>query len=201
MSAAPSIASNSTAPAPAAVNNNPLAAAAQQPPLRPHPITRQSDPLVQQSVEDFERFISFIFSISIFGASTFAIIAGQMADPVDIWKPDPPPFSLATVRTFLGIAWLCFVLSLAVAGYSSSLLSLSRQSVGGVVDKDWGRAWDRFGLAASVVLYLLSAVAFLFLSLSLVAYAGPVGWVAVGFTSLALLFVLALSGYQISKAS
>ena len=97
-------------------------------PARPQPVPRQSDPYVQQSVKDFETFISFILSISIFGASTFAIIAGQMADPADLWKPDPPPFYLSTVRVFLGIAWLCFVLALAVAGYSSSILVLRRRS-------------------------------------------------------------------------
>ncbi|KAK0611741.1 hypothetical protein B0T14DRAFT_500778 [Immersiella caudata] len=178
----------------------PVPPATQTPPIRPTPIPRQSDPRVQQSVKDFETFISFIFSISIFGASTFAIIAGQMVDPIDIWKPDPPPFHIDTVRNFLGIAWLCFVLALAVAGYSSSILVLHRQNAGGVYDQKWGRAWDRFGLASSVVLHLLLVCAFLFLSLSLVAYVGAVGWVAVGFSSLAIAFVLGLLGHQVLKA-
>jgi len=169
-------------------------------PVRPQPVARQSDPLVQQSVKDFETFISFILSISIFGASTFAIITGQMTDPVDIWKPDPPPFSLSIVRNLLGTAWLCFVLALAVAGYSSSLLVLRRQGAGDIYDKAWGKAWDRFGIAASAVLHLLLVSAFLLLSLSLVAYVGAVGWAAVGFSSLVLIFALGLSGYQIRKA-
>jgi len=163
-------------------------------------VTRQSDPLVEQSVRDFETFVSFILSISLFGASTFAIIAGQMTDPVDIWKPTPPPFALSTVRAFLGIAWLCFVLSLAVAGYSSSILFLRRHEAEGIYDRNWGRAWDRFGLAASVILHLLVVVAFMFLSLCLVAYVGVVGWVAVGFAALAAVFVLGLSAHQILKS-
>lgn len=169
-------------------------------PIRPQPVSRQSDPHVQQSVKDFETFISFTFSISIFGASTFAIIAGQMADPADIWKPEAPPFSLGTVRVFLGIAWLCFVLALAVAGYSSSILVLHRQRAGGVYDRSWGKAWDRFGVVASVALHLLLVCAFLFLSLGLVAYVGAVGWVAVGFASGFVLFVVGLSGYQVVKS-
>lgn len=169
-------------------------------PARPQPVTRQSDPHVEQSVRDFQTFVSFILSISLFGASTFAIIAGQMTDPVDIWKPTPPPFDLSTVRTFLGIAWLCFVLSLAVAGYSSSILVLHRHRAEGIYDENWGRAWDRFGLAASVVLHLLLVVAFMFLSLSLVAYVGVVGWVAVGFSALAVVFVLGLSAHQMLKS-
>ncbi|KAK4445603.1 hypothetical protein QBC34DRAFT_413122 [Podospora aff. communis PSN243] len=193
---------SSKAIAPAVQASAPPAALApnNQPPIRPQPVPRQSDPRVQQSIKDFETFISFIFSISIFGASTFAIIAGQMTDPIDIWKPDPPTFHISTVRSFLGIAWLCFVLALAVAGYSSSILVLHRQSAGGVYDEKWGKAWDRFGIVSSVVLHLLLVCAFLFLSLCLVAYVGAVGWVAVGFSSLAILFVLGLSGYQAVKS-
>lgn len=158
--------------------------------------TSMSDPHVEQSIKDFQLFISFIFSVSIFGASTFAVIAGQMTDPVDIWRPAPPPFQLSTVRAFLSVAWLCFILSIAVAGYSSSILTVMRQRASGVYTRAWAYAWDKIGILVSVVLHLLLVTAFLFLSLALVAYAGAVGWVAVGFSVIAIIFVIVLSCYQ-----
>ncbi|KAK7408547.1 hypothetical protein QQX98_009308 [Neonectria punicea] len=151
---------------------------------------------VESSIEEFKMFISFVFSVSIFGASTFAVVVGQMTDPADLWKPDAPPFALSTVRTFLAIAWLCFILSIAVAGYSSSLLTIRRHQAGGVYDETWGKKWDVIGILASAMLHLLLVTAFLFLSLSMVPYANAVGWVAVGFSCLAYVFVMGLTIYQ-----
>ncbi|KAH7022297.1 hypothetical protein EDB80DRAFT_877853 [Ilyonectria destructans] len=160
---------------------------APSPAVMPHPI--------ESSVEDFKMFISLVFSVSIFGASTFAVVVGQMTDPADIWKPNPPPFTLSTIRNFIAIAWLCFVLSIAVAGYSSSLLTIQRDRVRGDYD-DWAKKWESIGILASTVLHLLLVTAFLFLSLSIVPYACAVGWVAVGFSGIACVFVISLSGYQ-----
>ncbi|KAK3689564.1 hypothetical protein B0T22DRAFT_536454 [Podospora appendiculata] len=146
------------------------------PPVRPPLQIRVSDAKVTQSVKDFETFISFIFSISIFGASAFAVVVGGMTDPADLWPADSPPtFSMRTARTFIAVAWLCFILSLAVAAYASSALTMMRQRAGGVEDREWGRRWDAIGLVASAVLYLLLVAAFLFLSLAMVAYVGAVG--------------------------
>jgi hypothetical protein len=154
------------------------------------------DPQLKISVESYQLFITFVFSVSIFGASTFAVIAGQMADPADVWKPAPPPFSLRTVRNFLAVAWLCFILAIAVAGYSSSILTLHRQRAGGAYRRDWAGTWKWQGILASVALHTLLIAAFLFLSLALVAYVGAVGWVAVGFCGLAAVFVIVLSILQ-----
>ncbi|KAM7189942.1 hypothetical protein V8F33_009744 [Rhypophila sp. PSN 637] len=149
-------------------------------------------------VKDYQTFVSFVLTISIFGASTFAVIMGQMDDPAEIWAPSPPPFTLAQVRTFLGISWLCFVLALAVAGYSSSILALWRQrAVRRGAQDGWWKNWDRFGVGASVLLHLLIVSAFLFLSIALVAYVGAVGWVMVEMSSAALVLGLGLSGVQI----
>lgn len=161
---------------------------APSPAVMPHPI--------ESSVEDFKMFISFVFSVSIFGASTFAVVVGQMTDPADIWKPNPPPFTLSTVRNFIAVAWLCFILSIAVAGYSSSLLTIQRNRARGDYDDDWAKKWESIGILASTVLHLLLVTAFLFLSLSIVPYACAVGWVAVGFSGIASVFVISLSGYQ-----
>lgn len=152
----------------------------------------ESDPLVQQSAQAFEYFISVIFSISIFGASTFAVIAGQMADPAEIWAPDAPPFALATVRKFLAAAWLCFVLAIAVAGYSSSVYHMHRHQAGYVLDQEWADKWEKVGKPSAAAMHFLVLFAFLFLALALVAYAGVLGWVAVGCAALAGVFVVGL---------
>ncbi|KAE9569424.1 hypothetical protein CGMCC3_g14482 [Colletotrichum fructicola] len=167
------------------------------------PITSQSQPRPESleingegSVKEFQMFITIVLTISIFGASTFAILAGQMQDPAELWKPSPPPFSLATVRRFLAAAWLCFILTIAIAGYSSSLLTILRQRAERLNDHTWHTHWDILGIAASILLHILLVLAFLFLSLGLVAYVGTIGWVAVGFSCLAGTFVVGLSIFQ-----
>ncbi|KAF5505538.1 hypothetical protein CGCS363_v004487 [Colletotrichum siamense] len=137
-----------------------------------------------------------MLTISIFGASTFAIIAGQMEDPAKLWKPKQPPFTLPTVRRFLAVGWLCFILTIAIAGYSSSLLTILRQQAQEAEDKSWHRNWDKIGIVASAMMHLFIVLAFLFLSLGLVAYVGALGWVGVGFSSLAGAFVIGLSIFQ-----
>ncbi|KAJ3509238.1 hypothetical protein NM208_g15697 [Fusarium decemcellulare] len=105
----------------------------------PAPKSEASHGHLSSSVEEYKMFISLVFGVSIFGASTFAVAIGQMTDPADIWKPDQPPFSIHRVRTFLGSAWLCFILAIAMAGYSSSLLTLLKRRANGVYDSNWSR--------------------------------------------------------------
>lgn len=141
-------------------------------------------------------FITIVLTISIFGASTFSIIAGQMQDPEELWKPNSAPFSLAAVRRFLAAAWLCFILTIAIAGYSSSVLTILRQRAERLNDHTWHTHWDILGIASSILLHILLVLAFLFLSLGLVAYVGTIGWVAVGFSCVAGTFVTGLSIFQ-----
>ncbi|OHF04063.1 hypothetical protein CORC01_00402 [Colletotrichum orchidophilum] len=119
-----------------------------------------------------------------------------MEDPAELWKPKQPPFSLPMVRRFLAVAWLCFILTIAIAGYSSSLLTILRQQAQDSDDRSWHRNWDKVGIASSVLVHILLVLAFLFLSLGLVAYVGAIGWVGVGFSSLAGTFVIGLSIFQ-----
>ncbi|KAF4838788.1 hypothetical protein CGCTS75_v000422 [Colletotrichum tropicale] len=148
------------------------------------------------SVKEFQMFITKVLTISIFGASIFAVIAGQMQDPAELWKPGPPPFSLATVRRLLSAAWLCFILTIAIAGYSSSILTILQQRAERLNDHTWHTHWDILGIAASMLLYILLVLAFLLLSLGLVAYVGTIGWIAVGSSCLAGMFVVGLSIFQ-----
>ncbi|KAF5632701.1 hypothetical protein F52700_6237 [Fusarium sp. NRRL 52700] len=130
------------------------------------------------AAEEYKMFITLVFGVSIFGASTFAVAIGQMTDPADIWKPKKPPFSMETVRGFLGGAWLCFILAIAVAGFSSSLLTLLKNQHT-IVGADGQKKWKTIAIATSVVLWTLLALAFLFLSLAMVPYAYVPGWIAV----------------------
>lgn len=162
----------------------------------PRPRARSVSSHVERSLETYQFFIVTMITISIFGASTFAVIAGEMTDPASIWAPEPPPFTLATVRSLLAAAWLCFSLVIGTAGYSSSVLALMRHRAGGQLDSTWLRRWEPLGIVASAILHILIVTAFLLLSLTLVAYVGALGWVIVGFACAALVFAVGLVGLQ-----
>ncbi|KAM0226920.1 hypothetical protein ACHAP5_012282, partial [Fusarium lateritium] len=126
-------------------------------------------------LEFFRFFLVTMIAISVFGASTFAVIMGEMSDPADIWES--PTFTLKTVRLFLAISWFAFAMSIALAGYSGSALALMRQSEKGeVVNEETIKKWTPAGLVVSVALHLLIVTGFFFMSLSLVAYVGSFGW-------------------------
>jgi hypothetical protein len=150
----------------------------------------------QSTIETYRFFIMFTVAISIFGASTFAVIAGQMTDPADIWKPSAPPLTLTTVRALLAMAWLCFSFSLVVAGYSFSILMLFERNASRRPGDQSMKKWFPIGFVASVLLHLLIAVAFLLLSISLIAYVGLLGWVIVGFCILAVIVAVIILCYE-----
>jgi len=137
-------------------------------------------------IKSFEGFLSFVLSLSIFGASTFAVIVSQIANPSDLVAN--PRFTRETIRTLLSISWLLFVLALGIVAVSMSLLASQREHAKAGLDSLWRRTWERLGLLASSLIQLLVIAAFLFLSLVLVAYTEAVGWVAVAFTSTAAAF-------------
>lgn len=147
-------------------------------------------------LEVFRFFVVTMIAISVFGASTFAVIVGEMTDPADIWAPDPPTFSLKTVRLFLSVSWLAFAVSIALAGYSGSFLALMRQKAKGEIDEETIKKWTPAGLVVSAALHLLIVTGFLFMALSLVAYVGSFGWVIVGFSGVMYLVVFYLLGAQ-----
>ncbi|KAF5584284.1 uncharacterized protein FSUBG_12822 [Fusarium subglutinans] len=118
-------------------------------------------------LEVFRFFVVTMIAISVFGASTFAVIVGEMTDPADIWAT--PTFTLKTVRLFLSVSWLAFAVSIALAGYSGSFLALMRQKAKGEIDEETIRKWTPAGLVVSAALHLLIVTGFLFMALSLVA--------------------------------
>jgi hypothetical protein len=143
-------------------------------------------------VKSFEGFLSFILSVSIFGASIFTVIVSDIADPAEISKS--PRFDRETVRMFLALAWLLFVVALGIAGFSLSVVTIRRERVRNGSDQAWNVRWKRLGLASSFVLQTCILGAFMFLSLAVVAYTEGGGWAAVACTSaacvVALIFLL-----------
>ncbi|KAF7525772.1 hypothetical protein G7054_g10992 [Neopestalotiopsis clavispora] len=151
------------------------------------------------AADEFKMFITLVFGVSIFGASTFAVSIGQMTDPADIWTPQEPPFTLQTVRSFLGAAWLCFTLSIALASFISSFIILmkSQAARGEPKDADPPKDWESTAIAASALLWTLLAAAFLFVALAMVPYAYVPGWCAVASTILFGLYVVWLICSQV----
>ncbi|KAF5020594.1 hypothetical protein F66182_7380 [Fusarium sp. NRRL 66182] len=154
----------------------------------------------EDDLEFFRFFVVTMIAISVFGASTFAVIMGEMTDPADIWAPESPTFTLKTVRLFLALSWLAFAVSIALAGYSGSFLALMRQRAGGQVDEDTIKKWTPAGLVVSALLHVLIVTGFFFMSLSLVAYVGSFGWAIVSVSSLMYLvvFYLLTAQYRVS---
>ncbi|KAI1008873.1 hypothetical protein LB504_001323 [Fusarium proliferatum] len=149
-------------------------------------------------LEVFRFFVVTMIAISVFGASTFAVIVGEMTDPADIWAT--PTFTLKTVRLFLSVSWLAFAVSIALAGYSGSFLALMRQKAKGEIDEETIKKWTPAGLVVSAALHLLIVTGFLFMALSLVAYVGSFGWVIVGFSGVMYLVVFYLLVAQFRAA-
>ncbi|EMD85243.1 hypothetical protein COCC4DRAFT_34801 [Bipolaris maydis ATCC 48331] len=151
-------------------------------------------------MKSFEGFLSFVLSLSIFGASTFAVIVSEIANPSELGAN--PRFTRETVRTLLGISWLLFIAALYLVAVSMSLLAFRREHAKPSSDGIGKHAWERLGLVASSFIQLLVIAAFLFLSLVLVAYTPAVGWVAVTFTSIAAAFAfvsLAIQWIELSR--
>jgi hypothetical protein len=76
-------------------------------------------------IKSFEGFLSFVIGVSIFGASTFTVVVSQIQDPSDLYAK--PRFTAETVRTFLAIAWLLFILALGIVGFSMSVVTFQRE--------------------------------------------------------------------------
>lgn len=150
----------------------------------------------QGDLDIFRFFVVTMIAISVFGASTFAVIMGEMTDPADIWAPESPTFTLKTVRLFLAMSWLAFAVSIAVAGYSGSFLALMQQKAGGEIDKHTMKKWAPAGLIVSAALHILIVTGFFFMSLSLVAYVGNFGWVIVSICSFMYFIVFYLLNAQ-----
>lgn len=136
----------------------------------------------ERLAEYFNNFFATVTGISTLGASiTFSKI---LQTPVASWTDYG--FSDVTIQKYIAISWLCFILDLAITSFAASALSLWRpQAIRyfGTSDTNDRRTVMWYATVVSIVLYGLLVTAFVFLSLVVTAYAGPLGWVAVGFSA------------------
>lgn len=129
----------------------------------------------------FENFFKTIVGIATLGASiTFAKIVQTPVAPFADYG-----FSVREIQYLLATSWLLFVLTLAFASFFASALSLWRPQAVAAFGTTTGKERVKVlwvASAVSALLYGLAIAAFLTLALVVVAYVGPVGWVAVAFT-------------------
>lgn len=129
----------------------------------------------------FENFFRGVIGIATFGASiTFTRVASAPVAPAHNYGISPQ-----RVQFLIAISWLFFVLALAFTSFAASALSLyRRQAVEafGTTYVDTRRKVLWFATGVAALLFSLLVVAFITLSLVVVAYVGAVGWVAIFFT-------------------
>ena len=139
----------------------------------------------------FDSFFRTIVAISTLGASlTFTKIVQAPVDPWINYGIDSD-----TTQFYMAISWMLFLLALVITSAFASLLSLYRpQAIEAFATKDhkWKKRVMWAATLASLLLILLVFGSFIFLSLVVVAYTGPVGWLTLSFT---IFFgILAISG-------
>jgi hypothetical protein len=150
---------------------------------REHPVSTTERPHEVESTVDEEArrtlqgYLAILISVSIFGGSTFFSLVSQLAEPTK--------FSITTVRTFMAVSWLLFVLTFACA-FTSSMLIGPHITVSKVIGSGQDSKLNtRVGIFFLSLTHFSAIGAFLFMALVVMAYAEAVGWVAVGLTVVA----------------
>ncbi|KAL6712914.1 hypothetical protein ACLMJK_009469 [Lecanora helva] len=125
----------------------------------------------------FENFFRTVVGISTLGASiTFSKIVQSPIEPFHSFG-----YSGRQVQYLLAASWLLFVLCLAFTSFIASALSLWRPSAVKAFGTKDGEERDKvlwFASGVTALLLGLLVAAFLTLALVVVAYVGPIGWVA-----------------------
>lgn len=129
----------------------------------------------------FENFFRIVTAVATLGASiTFAKIVQTPVNPFRNYG-----FSEVEIQYLIASSWLFFVLALGFTSFFASALTLWRpQAVKafGLTTGSERRKVLWYATAVSAFLFALVVVAFILISLVVVSYTGPVGWVAVVFT-------------------
>ena len=127
-------------------------------------------------------YLKGIIGISILGGQiTFTVLVSDIADPAEIVRS--PTFPKETVRNFIGISWLLFVVLLGISVFLAILLADRRE-------RDWllrtlgPRRFRSVYSAVTFFLNILSVAPFLFLALAITAYLPVVGWIGTAFVSI-----------------
>jgi len=110
-------------------------------------------------------YLKGIIGISVFGGQiTFTVLVSEIADPAETARPGAatdgegftPTFRKETVRTFIGISWLLFTVSLGISVFLKMVLS-DRKGRDWLVLKLGGRgSFDRLYSAVTLLLNILS---------------------------------------------
>ena len=139
----------------------------------------------------FENFFRTITGVSTLGASiTFSKIVQSPVTPFHYYG-----FDQRQIQYLISLSWLFFVLALAFTSFFASALSLWRPQAVKAFGQTTGS--DRvkvlwFATGVSAFLFGLEVVAFITISLVVVAFTGPVGWVAVSF-----MIIFAVAGFGV----
>lgn len=130
---------------------------------------------------------TFIAIFGFGGQITFTVIPTLTKD-----EDVPSDWSAATVRTFLSLAWMFFTLGFGL----SCAMALTPVYVGEeLASRINSKRYEKLVGSLCAVLQLFAALAFLFLSLVVVAYTPVVGWINAGAACLSV--VVAVGTYVI----
>jgi hypothetical protein len=127
-----------------------------------------------------EGFVPTFITLCTFGGSiTFTVIP-----TIEDGKPIPHYFSSTEVRTFLSLAWLFFVFALGLAGGAAVVLTFRHEAIKNALrEEDKAAPWALLTVSAfGLLLQIFTILAFLFLSLVVVAYTPVVGWIVFRFS-------------------
>jgi hypothetical protein len=152
---------------------------------KPHPSPTPTEG--ERVIKWFESFISATIAISILGVTiTFTTLVSQLQDPSALDASNastltPTSFDRETVRLFIAISWLLFVVALGLATCLSLVLNAARREIETALTAN---------ALVPVTAHLISLAlqgclfgAFLFFSLTVAAYCRAVGFTAVGLTA------------------
>jgi hypothetical protein len=142
----------------------------------------------------WDGYLNGLIAVSLFGGQiTFTVIISEIANPAILNSVQThTTFGKETVRMFVALGWLLFMVSLGIAVVAKMLLLDIGIRERILVNLAESRKWLIFHSVLSFFLNGLPVIAFLFLALAVAAYVPVVGWIGVGLISLFILIVLVL---------
>ena len=132
-----------------------------------------------RNLDSWEQYFTHMIVIAVFGGQiTFTIVVSDIYDPQRVFEGGPPPsvkIDKETVRLFIALAFMFFIITLGMAGVGKVILSNPTiktrilQSL-----RETSSPLERFTIAACCIDYF-PILAVLFLGLAVSAYVPGVG--------------------------
>jgi hypothetical protein len=143
-----------------------------------------------------DRYLNGHIATGVFGGQiTFIVVISEIADPAAsrVGPTSTFLFGKDTVRLFVALSWLLFMMELGIAALGKVLLMDDRikHAMKNYFERK-GRAMGYVYSVFSFVMNGLPLVAFLFLALAVTAYVPVVGLIGVGMISLFTFLVFVL---------